>query len=447
MAGLTVNGFVTKTASEIRDDINDSLRGSFGPSVDVSDGSVLGQLAAILASLYAELWEVAEAVNASQDPDAATGARLDSLAALTGTQREAASASTVTLTLTGTNATSVAAGSRVSVTSTEAEFSTDADATLATLTAWAISTAYVVGDRRTNSSRGYVCTGAGTSAGSGGPTTTASSITDGTAVWRYMGEGAAAVDVAATCTEDGPTVATSGSIITIETPVSGWSNVMNLEDADLGSDVQSDESLRISRENELARAGSSPVDALRADLLDLDSVTAVTIFVNNTDATDSDGVPPHAVEAMVTGGADQDIWDQLLASVAAGIATHGDEVGTATDTAGNDHEMKFSRAEELTIYVDIVLIKDPETYPSDGDDQIKAAIVAYGDAQVAGKDVVASRIAAACFSVDGVLDVTDVDIGTTAAPTLGTTIAVSLRQIASFDTSRITVDSTAEDVP
>lgn len=447
MAGLTEDGFVVKTATEIRDDINSSLRNAFGPAIDVSDGAVLGQIAAILAALFAELWEVAEAVNASQDPDAATGARLDALAALTGTQRDAASESTTSLTLTGTNATVVAAGSRASVTGTEAEFATDEDATLATLTSWVLSTAYVVGDRRTNASRSYVCTGAGTSAGSGGPTTTASSITDGTAVWRYMGEGAAAVDVPATCTVDGPTVATSGSIVTIETPIVGWSSVINLEDADLGTDIESDESLRISRENELARAGSSPIDALRADLLDLEDVTAVTIFVNNTDATDSDGVPPHAVEAMVTGGEDQNIWDQLLASVAAGIATHGDEVGTATDTAGNDHEMKFSRAEEIDIYVDVTLIKDSEVYPADGDDQIKAAIVAYGAAQVAGKDVVASRIMAACFSVAGVLDVTDIDIGIAPSPAASTTIAISLRQIADFDTSRITVDSTATAVP
>jgi uncharacterized phage protein gp47/JayE len=439
MAGLTLTGFTPKTFEEIREDINDRLRTAFGPSIDLSDGSILGQIVAIVSEDLAELWELAETVNASQDPDSATGARLDALCALTGTQRESATASTVTLTLTGTNATVVPVGSQASVTGTEETFETTAEVTLATLTAWANTTAYVVGNRRRNASRSYICIGAGTSAGSGGPTTTADSITDGSVLWRYMGEGNAAGDATAEASETGATVATSGSIITIETPVSGWSSVINLLDADVGSAIESDESLRIRRETELSTSGSSPADAIRADLLDVEDVTAVTIFVNNTDVTDGDGVPPHAIEALVQGGEDQDIWDQLLASVAAGIATYGDEVGTSTDSSGNDYTMAFTRPEELLIYVDVTLIKDPETYPLDGDDQVQAAIVAYGDLQVAGKDVVASRIMAAVFNVTGVLDVTDIDIGTSASPTDATTITVSLRQLAVFDTSRITV--------
>jgi hypothetical protein len=54
---------------------------------------------------------------------------------------------------------------------------------------WAASTAYIVGDRRSNSSspvKAYQCITAGTSAGSGGPTGTGASITDGGAIWKYL---------------------------------------------------------------------------------------------------------------------------------------------------------------------------------------------------------------------------------------------------------------------
>jgi hypothetical protein len=52
--------------------------------------------------------------------------------------------------------------------------------------AWQASTAYTVGALRTNDGgKTYLCTTAGTSAGSGGPTGTGSAISDGTCVWDY----------------------------------------------------------------------------------------------------------------------------------------------------------------------------------------------------------------------------------------------------------------------
>ena len=57
----------------------------------------------------------------------------------------------------------------------------------ATNTNWAASTAYVVGDYRARGGYLYFCTHGGTSAGSGGPTTTDRSILDGTVVWTYAG--------------------------------------------------------------------------------------------------------------------------------------------------------------------------------------------------------------------------------------------------------------------
>ena len=54
--------------------------------------------------------------------------------------------------------------------------------------AWVLSTAYVLGQMAENDTgKIYVCIVAGTSAGSGGPTGTGSSITDGTVTWKYIG--------------------------------------------------------------------------------------------------------------------------------------------------------------------------------------------------------------------------------------------------------------------
>ena len=81
-----------------------------------------------------------------------------------------------------------------------AKYTTDATPTVAEITAglaaaiapaaWQASTAYVIGDHVTNDTgpvKIYICTTAGTSAGSGGPTGTGSGIVDGTVVWDYVG--------------------------------------------------------------------------------------------------------------------------------------------------------------------------------------------------------------------------------------------------------------------
>jgi hypothetical protein len=77
---------------------------------------------------------------------------------------------------------------------------------------------------------------------------------------------------------------------------------------------------------------------------------------------------------------------------------------------------------------------------------VEAAIVAYGDAQATGKNAVSSSLVAQCFTVPGVLEVTSLFIGLAPAPVSTATIPISLRELAVYDTSRITV-STSDGVP
>lgn len=445
--GLTSTGFVPKTVEVVRAEIAADVQAKFGASVDVSDGSFLGQLIGILAEREGALWDLAQAVYATMDPDAASEAALDALAALTGTFRPIARTSSVTETLTGTPTTVVGSGSQIKTASTGIVFVTLASATITALTAWAPSTTYVIGDRRTNASRCYQCIVGGVSAGSGGPTTTAADITDGGVHWRYLGDGTGAVDVAAQSKDTGPIVAVSGDLKVINTPVGGWSSCVNVLDATLGQDLGTDEQLRVLREEELAAAGTGTPNAIRAALLEIVGVTSATVFVNNTDSVNSDGMPPHSVEALVQGGVDQDILSVLFANVAAGIAFQGTTTGTVVDSQGVSQTVKFSRPANVNVYVDITVVKDPTTYPSDGDSQIKLAIVAYGQKQATGKDAVAVSVGAQAFTVAGVLDVPRSGslggtlIGTAPSPTLDATIAITSRQLAVFDTSRITVHS------
>lgn len=445
--GLSTEGFLGKTIEVIRDEIGVALQQAFGPSILLHDQSVLGQIVGIIAERLGLLWELAEVVYSSQDPDAASGAALEQICMLTGTLRPPATYSAVDLVLTGTATTSVPALSKVKTSAPEHEFQTDTTVVLAAVTAWAGATAYVVGDRRHSSGNVYQCITAGTSHPTTGPSTTGSDITDGTAHWTYLGAGTAAVDVTASATSTGPVTALARDLTNIVNPVVGWDGVINLLDATLGRDIATDAELRLLRSQELATGGSSPIDALKAELLNVLDVVSADVFQNNTDFTDADGIPPHSVEALVRGPVsptaafDQSIFDTLLAGVAAGIRTHGSVVGTAIDDSGTAHTMKFTRPTEVPIYVDVVLVKDPALYPVDGDTQVKTAITDWGDAQSTGKNAVSSALVAQIFQIPGVLEVTQCYIGTSPSPVSSATIQISLRQLATYDTSRITVTS------
>jgi len=449
--GLTPEGLVIKTPEILRAELDAAARGKFTPSIPLGDQTLFGHVNAILAEELGNLWELAETVNSSQDPDAATGAGLDALSLLTGTYRRAAAYSYVVLTLCGTPTISVPAGNVVA-TSLGGNFALNADATFVALVARATATAYAVGDRRTYVSRCYECTVAGTSSVGAGPTTTGVAIADGTVTWAYLGEGIGCIDAAATATVTGAVVGGVRDITEIVNPVSGWNTAINLDEASLGYVVDADATLRARREIDLAAPGTGYLAAIRQALLLVPGVSSATVFHNTGDVVDADGVPPHHIEALIRGGADADLWACLLGNVPAGIGTYGDVTGVAEDDEGTDHTFSFSRPEELDIHVSISVIVDALTFPVDGDAQIKTAIAAWGNTLLAGQDVRATRAGAQAYSVTGVLDVPRAGslggclVANGVAPTADASITVSTRQLATFDVANISVATTTGSV-
>lgn len=444
--GLLETGLRVKPTAVHYDEMAAALRGKWGDSFAVGLDDPIGQLLAIVAKAAGDIGELVEAVYAARHRHSATRASLDHALLLTGTERAAARESTVDLWLIGTNGTTIPAGSLARSASTGATFATDESAQIVTVASWASSTAYVIGDRRTNASRLYQVITAGTSAGSGGPTTTAADITDGTVHWRYIGEGTAAVEVAATCTVTGATAAVAGDVTVIGTAVSGWSTVDNLEDAVPGRAVATDAEARMQGDADLFRPGAGTPDAIREVLLNLDGVETASVLYNPTDTTDGDGIPPHAVECIVTGGDDQDILDALLTEcVALGIATHssgsGAVTGTATDAEGTEHDVEFSRAAEINFWLEFDVLRNPATFPSTGDAALKAALVAYGNTLETGYDVIPSAFIPTMFGVAGVVGVVTAEAGTSSSTGPGTW-TLTKRQRAVFDTARVTINYT-----
>ncbi len=245
--GVTSTGFNIKSADVIKAELELEFKAALGDEINVGADSSIGNLIGVLTRREADVWDLNQAVYDSQYPQSAEGTSLDNLCALTGIKRRAATNSTVTETCLGTGAAVLSAGRVFQVENDGARFVTTEAATLEAITAWAINTVYVVGDRRKNSGNIYQCITAGTSAGAGGPTTEAADITDNTAHWKYLGAGTHAVDVLCESEDTGPIAANAETLTEIVTPVAQLTSVLNLLDAEQGENRENDTELRVRR--------------------------------------------------------------------------------------------------------------------------------------------------------------------------------------------------------
>lgn len=243
--------------------------------------------------------------------------------------------------------------------------------------------------------------------------------------------------------QDGPIQALAGAITTIATAVSGISRVENAVDATLGRNVETDPEAKIRAIDTLAVQGGSTTTAIRSKLLKVPGVTFARVFQNVTDFVDANGLPPHSIRCLVTGGADEDIWNiLLLEAVSAGIKMDGTEQTTLIDQSGEPQPVAFSRATLVIIYVDagngLVLNSDPiqgKVFPANGNDLIKAALT--GIEFENGWNVTPSLVKGAIDSVDGVVE-SDPEFDTITPPVNKATIDIATDEVANIDSGDIT---------
>jgi hypothetical protein len=391
----------------------------------------------------------------------ATGDALDNLCALTGTTRLPATKSTLTIgtnpqVLVGTNATPVPSGTVFSVTGTSpaVKFATNASATIATLAAYAAGGPYAVGALVTNAGNIYCCTSPITTATTA-PTGTGTAIVDGTGTWRFIAVGSAAVVASCAAQDFGVKAAPAGTLTVIETPVA-WP-LLGREPARCldRSRHRDGRGASASGARRLCGPRATPRSMRSAAMCSGSAgVTACTVLQNDTDVTDGNGLPPHSDRvhrprrnSTLTCGSG------ILASKAAGTRAYGtNALGTIVDSQGNTQQIDFTRPTTLNIWIIVNGTKDAATYPSDGDAQIKQALVNYSlgllldsaGKQVfkgygAGDTVNAWNLVQAVKTISGVKSISSILIGTANPPTTSNDVATTVRQLALFDTSRISV--------
>lgn len=446
--GVLSTGFVKKDVDTIEEELEAEVKALFGDGTNVLPTSAFGQLISAIADRESDMWDLAEAVYDSQYPDGASDQSLDNVMSLTGVVRLAAVETEGAVICTGLNATVLTVG-RVVSSGADIRLESTAQATLALATAWANGVAYALGDLRSSDGNIYVCVLAGTS-GVTAPTGTGDGISDDVCLWNFVGDGLSFASVNFKAEETGALAVAAGAIHTdagtgaIETPVTGWEDARNIADLTTGRALETDTAARIRRASLLQAIGLATVDAIADSLANnVTGVTSVSGFENTGDIVDGDGLPAHSVEMVVLGGTDQDIWDEIWASKAGGIETHGTETGTSEDRNGDAQTVNFNRPTEKRIHVLIEGQKDGN-YPTDGDAQIEAAIATRGDALGVGADVYQSQIYPVIHGISGVVSVDKlwISIHPVHPPVADADLAIGSREMSTWDTGDIDVTMT-----
>lgn len=452
--GLTATGYSSKSLETIKTELETLFRSSFGAGIKTTPDTNFGKLIGILADREAKMWELSEAVYNAFYPNSASDISLSRIGELTGVSPNAATKSTVVVYLGGTASTVVPAGSLIAVQDAGDQFALLADVTISA------SSKSVVAITRIGGTVNVEVTGHGVVAGqrvnlvgvdqteynglhqvtnvvdvnnfeytiATTPTTPATGTI--TMLPLYAGN--------AEAVETGPVSALSGTLNEIVNFVAGWDFVENEVDATKGADAETDAAFRERRIASLQGLGGARLKAIRGNLLTVDGVSQAIVFENTTNEIDVDNRPPHSIECLVVGGVNQDIFQEIFDSKAAGIESFGDVSGTVTDSQGFDHTIEFSRPGSVTIYLEVDLTTNAD-FPVDGLTLVETEILSYADALEIGEDVIVFPVLVGSFdNVPGIIDVA-VRIGTAASPTLDDNIVVGATEIADFDSARITI--------
>lgn len=231
--------------------------------------------------------------------------------------------------------------------------------------------------------------------------TAGTSITNGTVkdtnnmIWRLpasvtIGVGGT-VTVTATCSNSGAVAALAGTITTINTPTRGWASVINPVAATVGAPAETDAELRIRQGQSVALPSLTPFEGVDGAIANVAGVTRHKLYENDTGATDSNGLPPHSISAIVDGGDVTEIAQTIRGNKGQGTATYGTTSVTLPDTYGNPHVISFSRSTDVPIYGHITL-KAFTGYTSQIGVQIQQAVADYINGLTIGDDVLLSRI-------------------------------------------------------
>lgn len=380
---VTENGISAPSYEEILEFLQSEAKRIFGDDVNLDADTQDGQLLAIFAAAVHDVNSQAIATYNAFNPQTAKGVALDSVVALNGLERQQATASQVDLRIVGQAGTVIENG--VAIDTFENR--------------WLLPAQVVI------------------------PTS---------------GE----ITVTATAEEVGAIEAAPNSITKIGTPTLGWQTVNNPSSATPGIAVETDDQLRERQAQSTALPSVSLWEGIISSLMDVPGVVRVSGVKNDTDTTNSEGVPGHSIAMIVDGGAVEEIGKTIFLKKGEGVGTYGTTQTTYLDVYGFPNVVKFSRP--TIVHISATLeITPAQDYLSTVADEIKERIASYINSLAIGDDVNIARVMAAaimdCPGVDTRFAVTSIELGKDEGAQSAASIAIAWNEAASCDVADIDV--------
>ncbi|TFL14228.1 hypothetical protein CSC67_08735 [Pusillimonas caeni] len=478
--GVTPAGFVRPRLPEIRVEIIEAMRANLRAKalpddIETRPDSVMGVVIDTFADREAALWEMGEGVYYAMYPGSAVGASLDRSVSFSGVKRLQAERSRAYVVAYGLQSTVVPAGAQIRHRSTQNIWETAAAVTISAAAAADVRIVPAVQNGATYTITvdaqpySYTSSAAATIgeilAGlMAALATSGLQVSSDGAALRLVSTAALAVAVTLTSnlsfSEIGsavlvqtidpiPEVAEPGDLNSIVTLTAGWTRVSNLQPGAVGRLQETDAQLRARYRLGVFRFGAGTLPSIGPNLLnDVPGIVDIRVFDNKTDEVDADGRKPHSIHVIVDGGIDDDIAAAIYKYKGGGIDTNGDAVKTLNTPEGQQI-VQFDRPTAVYVWARaIVTLLPPEeqAFPSDGFEQIAAAILATGQAHVIGQDVRIQRFFCAIYETPGIADVelsfaysTDPDYVPDPGDYAAQNITIDGVEKALFDASRIEV--------
>lgn len=481
MAGLTPQGLEIKSLDDVIVGYQTEAASIFsdlvpaGDVVDVGPNSALGRMIGVVSPSLADVWEVLQQINNAFNPATATGIALDNIVALSGITRLAAQPTRAQVILEGDLNTIVQSPQgKAYSSSTQRVFSILSPVTLnmnaasglgIRIAVVADSTVYTLSYSTDNVNfiDASITSGVGATEATilaqikakvedlwGGIFTTYYSgdrlyvvridpfqvatfaVTTNIRVEKIRKLGIAVDDVVGAFPQE------ALSIDTISVPIMGWDSVINPVSATTGRLTETDEELRERFRNSKFVQSQNILESILDALRNVEGVSDVVVYENDTDTVDPLGIPAHSFLPIVLGGLPSDVAQAIWENKPVGIPSVGDTTVQIADSQGILHNISFKTPEEVRLYVSMS-ITDTGTMPGDAPAQIRQKLVEYADTNYfIGDDVIYSRLYTPVNSIPG-FQVNSLFVGTSPSPTGVANITIDFDQVATLVADDITI--------